>query len=243
MSRPLAWCILALLVFGCESGEEPVRGPNPGVTANVVELPPAPPREPADAPRPEGEVELPSTDDGAEEEAKRDLASELRVALGLPMDCVRDYVATQPTTIRVSVSATVRPTGMLIMPSAYGTGLSAAARECIQRRVENLVLRPLDEPVSETVSTIIEMEFSPEVILEADPGVPEPRLRNVVEPLPKRPEVPPSGRPIEKPTSKEISGGFDGGRPIQAPTSRKVEGPKPKPIDGYEVDQNAQEWR
>jgi hypothetical protein len=94
------------------------------------------------------------------------------------------------------------------------------------------------------VSTVIEMEYEPPVIVEAEPGVPEPRLRNVREPLPKRPEVAPSGKPISGyPTEKWISGGFDGGRPIQEPTSRKIKGPKPKPIDGYDVDENAQDWR
>ena len=243
MSRLLAWGIVVLLGFGCETGEEPIRGANPGTAPRLHEAPPKRPREPVQAPRPGPAFDLPSLDQEVVEDEERDLAAELSSAIGVPIDCVQDFVATQPTTIRVSITATVRPTGMIITPSAYGSGLSTAARDCIERRAANTVLRPLEEAVSEVVSTIIEIDFSPAVIVEADPGVPEPRLKNVREPLPKRPEVAPSGTPIQAPTSKPISGGFEGGRPIQAPTSKKVTGPKPRPIDGYDLDQNAQEWR
>lgn len=243
MSRLLAWGILILLGLGCETGEEPVRGANPGRTPRLHEAPPKHPREPVEAPRPEPSFEMPSLDQEVVEETERDLAAELNSAIGVPIDCVQDFVATRQTTIRVSITATVRPTGMIITPSVYGSGLSTAARQCIERRLANIALRPLEEPVSEVVSTIIEIDFSPAVIVEADPGVPEPRLKNVREPLPKRPEVAPSGRPIQTPTSKEISGGFEGGRPIQEPTSKKISGPKPRPIDGYDLDENAQEWR
>jgi hypothetical protein len=160
----------------------------------------------------------------------------------MPIDCVRDFVADRPTKIRASVSATVRPTGMIITPTVYGSGLSAAARACLEQRVALVVLRPLDKTVSETVATVIEIDYEPPVIVESAPSTPEPVLRNVREPLPKRPEVAPSGRPIQEPTSKWISGGFDGGRPIQEPSSKKIAGPKPRPIDGYDVDENAQDW-
>jgi hypothetical protein len=243
MKRSWVWSTAALLVLGCKTGEEPKRGANPAPPSMVYQAPSPSAREPIDAPKPEPVVGLPSFESEIEEKEKRDLAAELNSAVGVPTDCVRDFVASSPTKIRVSVSATVRPTGMIITPTAYGSGLSAAARQCIERRVETVVLRPLDQPVSEVVSTTIEIDYTPEVIVEADPGVPEPQLRNVREPLPKRPEVAPSGRAIQEPTSKWISGGFDGGRPIQEPTSRKITGPKPRPIDGYEVDENAQEWR
>jgi hypothetical protein len=244
MIRAVAWCLVAALMAGCESGEEPVRGANRGLQPLVYQPQPRPEREPVDAPRPERDVDLPElVERTAKEERKRDLSAELRAAVGVPIDCIRDFTYPRPTKVRVSVTATVRPTGMVITPAAYGTGLSAAARDCIERRVENVVLKPLDEQVSERVSTIVEIDYTPEVIVESEPGVPEPRLRNVKEPLPKRPEVAPSGTPIQKPTSKWISGGFDGGLPIEGPKPKKIEGPKPRPIDGYEVDQNAQEWR
>ena len=245
MTRPPFWLLGAVLLVGCPTGEEPVRGANRGVERPHVDAPQ--PEEPqrVDAPRPEPyrDVDV-DTPGEVEEKPERDLAAELMTALGQPFDCIRDFTASSPTTIRVNVTATVRPTGLVITPSVYGSGLSNDARMCIERRAETVVLPALDEPVSQTVSTVIEMEYEPSVIVEAEPGVPEPRLRNVREPLPKRPEVAPSGKPISGyPTEKWISGGFDGGRPIQEPTSRKIKGPKPKPIDGYDVDENAQDWR
>lgn len=243
MMRASIWCATALLALGCETGEEPVRGAREGV--DPVAYPPAErvPREPVEAPRPESfPVDLGIPAEQTVEEAERDLAAELKTALGTPSDCLSDFRASTPTKLRISVSAIVRPTGMVITPSAYASGLSKAARQCIESRVAAVVLPALDEPVSKNVSTIIEIDYEPPVIVEAESGVPEPRLKNVKEPLPKRPEVPPSGIPIQKPTSKWISGGFDGGRPIDEPRSKKITGPKPRPIDGYEVDENAQEW-
>jgi hypothetical protein len=104
---------------------------------------------------------------------------------------------------------------MVIEPSAYGSGLSAAALNCIRQRVGTVVLDPLDDTVSATASTVIEIKYQPPVILESDPGVPEPKLRNVKEPLPKRPDIPPSGKPIE--------GGTD--RPIEGGTAKDPDGP------------------
>jgi hypothetical protein len=132
---------------------------------------------------------------------------------------------------------------MIIEPSAYGSGVSAAALDCVRQRVGTVVLKPLDDTVSSTVSAVIEIQYEPPVIVESDPGVPEPKLRNVVQPLPKRPEVAPSGTPIQRPTSKPIEGGAKTERPIEGPEPKKISGPKPRAIDGYEVDENAQEWR
>lgn len=244
MIRASVWLAAVLLVSGCQSGEEPPRGTRGGEPSPPAHPIPKVPREPVDAPRPEpyrAAPDLPTKTD--EEEKKRDLSAELNQAIGAPMDCIADFSAAKPTKLRVSVSATVRPTGMVIMPSVYGSGISNQARQCIETRVETVVLPALDQDTSERVTTVVELEYSPDVIVEAVPGVPEPRLRNVKEPLPKRPEVPPSGKPIQEPTSKWISGGFEGGKPIQEPTSKKIKGPKPRPIDGYEVDENAQEWR
>ena len=97
------------------------------------------------------------------------------------------------------------------------------------------------ETESKTASTVIEINYEPAVIIESDPGVPEPKLKNVVEPLPKRPEVAPSGKPIQAPTSKPIEGGTP--KDPTGPKGVPIKGPKPRPIDGYEVDENAQEWR
>jgi len=242
-----AWAVGAAvtLVLGCQSGEEPVRGVQEGAGTIAYQPPIEQSQEPIEIPELETrELERIVVGTTTEETVERDLGSELNAALGSPSDCVRDYVASSATTIRISVGAIVRPTGMCIEPTAYGSGLSAAALECIRKRVGTVVLNPLeDTDQSEKVSTVVEIEYQPPVIIEADPGVPEPVLRNVRQPLPKRPEVAPSGKPIQKPTSKWIAGGFDGGRPIQTPTSKKISGPKPRAIDGYEVDENAQDWR
>lgn len=232
-----------MLLLGCESGEQPVRGAKKGLEpifpATATETPPPP----VDAPRPEAFA--PDVEDVPEEvteEKERDLAAELKSAIGTPTDCLTDFSVARPTKLRISVTATVRPTGMVITPSAYATGISTRARQCIERRAGTVVLPALEEPVSQTVSTIIEVDYEPPVIVEADPGVPEPRLKNVREPLPKRPEVAPSGRPIQRPTSTLITGGFDGGRPPEGGKAKQIKGPKPRPIDGYDVDENAQEW-
>lgn len=220
-----------------------MRGVRPVFEPAHHEAQPAQRPEPGDTPRPKRAVELPDTAPPGEEEAERDLSAELKKRVGIPLDCVQDFTAPRPTQIRIGVTAVVRPTGIVITPSAYGMGLSSAARQCIERRVGTVVLEPLGEPVSERISTVIEIDYEPETIVESEPGVPEPRLRDVQEPLPKRPDIPPSGVPIQAQTSKWISGGFDGGRPPEGPAPRKVEGPKPRPIDGYDVDQNAQVWR
>jgi len=242
MMRVWTTCAAAVLVLGCQSGEERPRGahrgvepageyqPRPDRSDLLIDTPTPPRREPAT-------IGVTTT----EEEPERDLGAELKAAVGSPNDCVRDFVASSPTTIRVSITAIVRPTGMVIQPSAYGSGLSAAALNCIGARVGTVVLKPLDDTVSQTVSTVIEINYQPDVIVESEPGVPEPRLRNVKEPLPKRPEVAPSGKPIMKPTSKPIQDST--GKDPKGPEGVPVTGPKPRAIDGYEVDENAQQWR
>jgi hypothetical protein len=107
-----------------------------------------------------------------------------------------------------------------------------------------VALKPLDEPVSERVSAVIVLDYEPETVVESDTGVPEPHLPSVREPLPKRPAIPLDAKFISGwPTDKWISSGFDGGVKPTGPKGRKVEGPRPRPIDGYEVDENAQIWR
>lgn len=251
MIRAWALCMTAMLVFGCQSGEEPVRGARLSIERPPVSpLAPAPAPEPADNPEPDRN--WPNSDPivvgtTREETVERDLGAELNAAVGSPTNCVRDYVASSPTTIRVSVSAIVRPTGICIEPTAYGAGLSAAALKCIRDRVSTVVLKPLeDSEKSETAATVIEIEYGPPVIVESDPGVPEPHLKNVVEPLPKRPHIPlidegGHGIPIEDPFRGWLAGGDV--KHVEGPKPKKVIGPKPRPIDGYEVDENAQKWR
>ncbi len=182
-----------------------------------------------------------------QETVERDLGAELKAAVGLPIDCVRDFTSSSAAAIRISVSAIVRPTGMCIEPNAYGSGLSSAALKCVERRVGTVVLRPLEDTTqSKTASTVIEINYEPPVIVEADPSTPEPELKNVVEPMAKRPSIPliEQGGPgvrIEDPFRGWLQGG-DVKHP-DGPKMKKVSGPKPRAIDGYEVDENAQEWR
>lgn len=245
MIRVWSICLLSLLALGCKSGEEPIRGANRGVQPALAhQASPAAEHERRDLPVPEPRDPRRIVIGTTEQEVERDLGAELNAALGVPSDCLRDFVASGPTTIRISVNGIVRPTGMIIEPSAYGSGLSAAALSCIRERIGLVVLQPLkDSTVSETAATVIEFNYEPPVVVESDPGVPEPHLKNVVQPLPKRPEVAPSGTPIQAPTSKAIEGGEKTERSIEGPKPKKISGPKPRAIDGYELDENAQEWR
>lgn len=172
----------------------------------------------------------------------RDLAAELNAAVGVPSECLADLTRATPTTIRVSVSALVRPSGALIQPTASSAGLSRQAEQCVARRVDAVALKPLDGDSSERVSTVIEIPYvPPREVVGTKVGPQDPELRNVREPLPQRREAAPSGRPIQEPTSRPIQ--EPSSRPIQEPSSRKPRGPKPRPIDGWDVDESAKDWR
>lgn len=231
-----------VLALGCESGADSPRGAfaEPRPVVQRVER-----QEPVrfiDTPS----VELARGPEGAEEEQeeeqpKRDLSVELRRAIGSPAACLGDYEASVPTRVRVPVSATVRPSGIVIQPSVPGSGLSTRARQCLEERIALVKLAPLSEGLSQTVSTVLEIDYTPPKVVASD-GLVEPVLRKTKQPLPKRPEVAPSGRPIQEPTSIPISSSRPPRDP-NGPSGRPVKGPKPRPVDGYIVDENAQEWR
>lgn len=188
----------------------------------------------------EGPSEAPAANDA--DALARDLGAELRAKVGVPSDCLADFRQATPTTIRVAVGALVRPSGAIIQPTASGTGLSQQARQCIARRVDAVVLKPLGGDVSQRVSTEIEIPYvPPQEAVGTKVGLPDPELRNVKAPLPPRREAAPSGRPIQEPTSRPIQDASS--RPIQEPSSRKPRGPKPRPIDGWDVDESAKDWR
>ncbi len=245
MKRVLVILFGTGLLLGCGSSKEPAPRPSDRVRGLHYDHADRAPSEPLEAPRPEPlHRELFPTPELIEEKAERDLAAELKAAIGIPVDCVRDFSAPRPTKIRINVAATVRPTGMVITPSVYGSGLSMAARECLERRVETVVLPALEEPISKTVATVVEVDYEPPVVVEDIRAGPEPDLRNVREPLPKRPSIPLDAKFISGwPADYWITGGFDGGVKPDGPRGRKVEGPKPRAIDGYQVDENAQIWR
>jgi len=251
MTRLLGWCAalsFVPLISGCQGREAPVQPSNP-----VEALPPGSAEDavqavtPEDAPEPETTVALQAEPEekadaakAARTDAPRDLGDELRAAVGSPADCLRDYQPSTPTTIRVNVSAIVRPTGMIIEPSASGRGLSANDRRCIEERVGDVTLTPLEGEASAPVSTYVEIRYRPPDIEEADVGGPPPKLKDVVEPLPKKAPIAPSGVPIEGPAADPIEG--PRGVPIEGPRGIRVEGPKPKPIEGYQVDEDAERW-
>jgi len=247
MIRAWAVCAAAMLVCGCQSGEEPVRGARQAfIRQPISQAPPEPPKGPREWPLP-AELGPMFVRPATQETVERDLGAELKAAVGLPTDCVRDFTSSSAATIRISVSAIVRPTGLCIEPSAYGSGLSSAALKCVERRVGTVVLRPLEDTTqSKTASTVIEINYEPPIIVEADPGTPEPELKNVVESMAKRPSIPlieQGGRGV--PIEDSFRGWLQGGdvKHPDGPKMKKVSGPKPRPIDGYEVDENAQEWR
>jgi len=237
MERALTCCLVAVLASGCKSSEAPVRAADEGLDPVPSPTTEPAPEAPVEAQEPEALVaDVAQTAEAPAEPVeapRRDLSAELKAAIGTPRECVADFSAPTPTTLRISVSAIVRPSGMIIMPSAYGSGLSDAGRKCIERRVGAVVLKPLDQPDSENVSTIVEVDYAPSAIVEDDTGGLDPNLEDVEKPLPKYPTIPPSGIPIEKAPSDLISGGFDGGTPIEKAPSKKITGPRPVPIEGY----------
>ena len=258
---PVLACLAsaALLMLGCRT-EEAVQAPEPAAIEQQESQPSDPEpsvgseERPASVVEPPGESgsstivsgearddlqspeELPAGEQlghGAAAPA-RDLAAELNAAVGVPSECLVDLTRATPTTITVSVSALVRPSGAIIQPTASGTGLSRQAEQCVARRVDAVVLKPLDSDASQRISTVIEIPYEPpRAVVGTKVGAPDPELRNVREPLPPRREAAPSGRPIQDPSS----------RPIQEPSSRKPQGPKPRPIDGWDVDESAKDWR
>ena len=194
----------------------------------------------ADAP---ATAESPATAANAQqdESTQRDLAAELKAAVGIPGDCLQDFQAAGPRTIQVQVSATVRPSGVIISPSASGVGLSPRERQCIAARVGAVSLRPLGEETSRRVSTEIAIAYTPPAVPVPSSGVPEPRLRNVRDPLPQSPDIAPSGRPIGDRPGRPIP--EPNARPIDDRSSRDTRSRKPRAIDGHEIDDGAEEWR
>ncbi len=96
------------------------------------------------------------------------------------------------------------------------------------------MLAPLEEEASEPVSTYLDIHYQPPeppAIEEYDVGGPPPQLKDVVQPLPKKAPIAPSGVPIDGPAADPIEG--PSGIPIEGPKGVPVEGPKPRPIDGY----------
>ncbi|MBT8470399.1 MAG: hypothetical protein KJN97_16760 [Deltaproteobacteria bacterium] len=240
MARLVIVSSLLVFAFACKAREQPAEPQEP---LKVVEVPP-----PDTAEAIEAAVQPKDTDTElvAEEtvaaapaeavdpdpvEPARDLAVELSAAIGSPADCLRDYRPVSATTIRVDLSAVVRASGMVIEASASGGGLSANDLRCVEQRAGDVVLSPLSGAASERVTAVVNIDYQPPRVEEYDVGVPTPKLKNVVQPLPKKKPISPSGKPIEGPAPNRIDG--PSGVPIDGPSGVPIQGPKPKPIEGY----------
>ena len=244
MSRTVVTVALVLLVGGCKDRDQSAE-PAPATEAEAVpaesgegSAQPAVPSAPAEPeaqaaadPEPQAAAEPAAAAQPEPVQPTRDLSAELRAAVGSPADCIQDYRPAAATTIRINISAVVRPTGMIIEPGANAAGLSARERACVAERVGDVVLTPLAGERSEQVSTYVEVQYQPPAVEEADVGAPDPKLKDVVKSLPKKTPIAPSGVPIEGGKADPIEG--PSGVPIEGPKGVPIEGPKPKPIDGY----------
>ena len=257
MTRHVCLVLVVIAALGCNREDEP--SPPPAVTLDstaserdadtnedlkpsssetetAVEPPQPTTSSPAstrpEEPTPAGAARLESEPSAAEAAAAtppRDLAQELRDALGDLTGCINDYQPASPTTIRVEITARVRPTGMIIEPNAQGTGLSRNDQQCIADRIGALVLDPLEGSSSESVVTSVEVRYEPPTVREDDVSRPPPTPEGVVEPLPKKDPIAPSGVPIEGPASEPIEGPEP--VPIDGPRGVPIEGPTPVPIE------------
>lgn len=242
MGRLILSLLVLLLAVGCRSRQESARGAflTPKPTFEVAE--PSNLRPIIDTPDP-AIIDNPELlgEKAPDKPDQRDLAAELQSAVGTPTDCLSDFESSTPTKIQIPIGAIVRPTGMVIEPTAGGIRLSAKERECIEQRMSFVKLQPLDKAFSQTVSTFLEFDYTPPVIVESDTPAPDPNLKNVESSMPKLPEVAPSGIPIDD----SFRGWLEGGnvRHPDGPKMKKVTGPKPRAIDGYEVDESAQNWQ
>jgi hypothetical protein len=233
MTRHVLTCALVLTVVGCRGRQEPAEPVEAIELVEVdeaVEVPPTDQIDSADLPSTVGktpepqaptEAEAAEPDTSAPAARDRDLATELRDAVGSPADCLQDYRPESTTTIRVRISAVVRPTGMIIEPSASGRGLSMNDQRCVQERIGAVTLKPLAGQSSEPVSTYVDIRYEPPTVDTYDVAPPPPQPDNVVQPLPKKKPIAPSGVPIEGPS----------GVPIEGPRGVPIEGPKPVPIE------------
>lgn len=245
MYRQLSICMFVLCVVACK-GETESPAPVPDVTQPTEAAEPVEAGEPsvAEALAPDVDAaEARNADPGMdlgtapvaetpveprEPAPARDLAAELRDAIGSPVDCVKDYRPSTAKTIRVNIGGVVRATGVIIEPSASGTGLSQNDRRCIEERVGALVLAPLAGSTSIPVSTYVDVELTPPTVKEYDVAPPPPPAKDVVPSLPKKEPIAPSGQAIEGPAPEPIEG--PDGVPIDGPRAVPIQGPRPVPI-------------
>ncbi len=253
MRRVLFFATLLFLVLGCKDREETSAVPtaDEALAATAEEGSGVPEvgndfdvGDEAEA-RPDGEDAEKASVESADNAAPpvRDLGAELRAALGSPVDCLNDYRPSPGTVVRVSVSAIVRQSGVVIEPSANGAGLSANDRRCIEQRAGDVVLAPFEAETSRPVSTYVDLVVGGGPVEETDVGLPDPKLKDVrgieggiVD------TITPSGIPVEKLPADAPVG--PRGDPVEGPKGVPITGPSPKPIEGYQLDEKegAERW-
>jgi hypothetical protein len=228
-----------MIALGCRGGQEPPTPAAPieapaaedGVPTEAAPEPTEPAPAFAEPGAGEAEAEEPAAADPVAAPSyapPRDLSAELRAAMGSPADCLRDYRPSYATTIRIDIRAVVRPSGMIIEPTATGRGLSRNDTRCVEQRAGAVVLEPLSGDTSEPVSTYVEIPYQPPTVEEYDVAPPPPPAKGVVQPLPKKTPIAPSGKPIEGPAADPIEG--PSGKPIDGPAAVPISGPKAIPI-------------
>lgn len=238
MKLRLGVVLFAVCITGCDRRDKPavpVEADDPVEAADTIERTPAVLDHPVELPPTEGDTPKAMSDSPQAEAAAsppsspRDLAAELRAAVESPTDCLKDFRPSSARTIVVRISAVVRPTGMIIEPSASATGLSANDRRCIERRVEAVTLAPLGATSSRPVSSTIEIQYEPPEVETDLVAPPPPKPDDVVEPLPKKDPIESEGTPIQGPEGIPVQG--EKAVPIQGPSGVPIEGPKPVPIE------------
>lgn len=227
-------CCLVLLASGCKD-EQPAAD-STGLVEEQAEDVAAPddlktPPAAGEAAEPSAPVEAQPSAPSAPAVAvppPRDLASEVREALGSPSDCIEDYRPASAKTIRVSITAVVRPTGMIIEPNASAAGLSMNDVRCIEERIGAIMLAPLAGQTSEHIATSVEIDYEPPAVEAYRVASPPPESGTVVHSLPKKEPIAPSGIPIDGPEADPIEG--PDGVPIDGPDAVEISGPKGVPI-------------
>ena len=238
MIRMLLSCCLVVLALGCKDEQpaadstDPVEKQAEDVAApDEVEAPPAAAAVVGEAAEPSAPGETQPSKSSAPAVAlppPRDLEGEIREALGSPRDCIEDYQPVSAKTIRVSITAVVRPTGMIIEPDASAAGLSMNDVRCIEERLGAIILAPLAGQASEHIATSVDIEYEPPAVEAYRVAAPPHESDTVVHSLPKKKPIAPSGVPIDGPAADPIEG--PDGVPIDGPDAVEFSGPKGVPI-------------
>jgi len=253
MMRAIAFATLLCLVLGCKDRQEVNADPAADDPLTATAGDPSGEPEGRDDFDDDEEAGATPVGKGAEKTSSasaenvvvpaRDLGAELQAALGSPVDCLNDYRPSPGTVVRVSISAIVRQSGLVIEPSASGAGLSANDRRCIEQRVGDIVLAPFDAEASRPVSTSVDLVVGAGPVKEADVGLPNPKLKDVRDIEGGSFEtIDESGIPIEKLPADAPVG--PRGDPIKGSEGVPIAGPKPVEIEGYPLDEKegAERW-